>query len=412
MLKINWTQVGEGVRIALQALRANRMRSILTTLGILIGVVVVTVIISVIQGLNTYVSGELSALGTDNVYVSQYPWIINSWEEWLRVRNRPKLKQQHYEFIKEHTTLASAVSAEVATRRTVKYRNESVGGVIIYGTTPDYMILSDAMPETGRFFNDFETRQRRNICVIGWEIADKLYKEKDPIGERIKIGGQSFFIIGVMEKRGQLFDFSMDNNVLMPYTVFQKVFGKRRSLEIQAKAVSPDRVDDLNDELEELMRRARGLKVNEENNFNVNQQSQLLDVYNNLTKVLWIVLIGIGSIALLVGGIGIMNIMLVSVTERTREIGIRKAIGAKKGVILWQFLVESMFISSIGVVLGLAISILLAMAIKQSSPIPVDISAWVAFLGVGFTVSIGIFFGIYPASKAARLDPIEALRYE
>lgn len=412
MLKINWTQLGEGVTIALQALRANRLRSVLTTLGILIGVVVVTVIISVIQGLNSYVSGELSALGTDNVYIDQYPWFINSWDEWLRVRNRPKLEKKHYEFIKEHATLASAVSAEVATRRTVKYRGESLGSVIIYGTTPDYMILSDAVPETGRFFNDMETQQRRNVCVIGWEIADKLYKDQDPVGQRIKVGGQSFFIIGVMEKRGQLFDFSLDNNVLLPYTVFQKVFGKHRSLEIQAKAVSPDLVSDLKDQLEELMRRTRGLKVNQENNFNVNQQSQLLDVYNNLTKVLWIVLIGIGSIALLVGGIGIMNIMLVSVTERTREIGIRKAIGAKKGVILWQFLVESMFISSIGVILGLGISILLAMAIKKASPIPVDISAWVAFLGIGFTVSIGVFFGIYPASKAARLDPIEALRYE
>jgi putative ABC transport system permease protein len=215
-----------------------------------------------------------------------------------------------------------------------------------------------------------------------------------------------------MEERGELFDFSMDNNVMMPYTVFQKVFGKHRSLEIQAKAVKPEAVDDLQSELEELMRRARGLKVGQDNNFSINKQSNLMEVYKSLTQVLWIVLIGIGSIALLVGGIGIMNIMLVSVTERTREIGIRKAIGAKRRVILWQFLVESMFISSIGVVLGLLISIGLATLIKNASPIPVDISAWVAFLGVGFTVCIGVFFGIYPAFKAARMDPIEALRYE
>ncbi len=411
-MKVSWTEIGEGIRIALQALKANRMRSVLTTLGILIGVVVVTVIISVIQGMNTYVSGELSALGTDNVYISQYPWIINSWDDWLKVRNRPKIVKNHFEFIREYATLASAVSPEIATRRSVKYRNESLSGVIIYGTTPDYMILSDAMPEFGRFFTESETQQRRNVCVIGSEIADKLYKETDPIGKRIKIGGQSFFIVGIMEKRGQLFDFSMDNNVMMPFTVFQKVFGKHRSLEIQAKAIHPDRVDDLKDQLEELMRRTRGLKVGEENDFNINQQSQLLDVYNNLTKVLWIVLIGIGSIALLVGGIGIMNIMLVSVTERTREIGIRKAIGARKRVIMWQFLVESMFISSIGVILGMAISIGLALLVKKVSPIPVNISAWVAFLGIGFTVSIGIFFGLYPASKAAKLDPIVALRSE
>lgn len=411
-MKISWSEFGEGVRIALEALKANRLRSVLTTLGILIGVVVVTVIISVIQGLNTYVSGELSALGTDNVFVTKYPWMINSWEEWLRVRKRPDIEKKHFEFIREHTTLAEVVVPEVMTRRTVKYRTEDLGGVFIYGSTNDYPSSSNAVPQTGRFFNDTEINNRRSVCVIGKEVADKLYKDTDPLGKRIKIGGQSFRILGVMEERGQLFDFSMDNNVIIPYTVFLKVFGKNRSLEIQAKAISPDRVGNLRDELEELMRRARGLRVGEENDFSINEQSQLLDVYNNLTKVLWIVLIGIGSIALLVGGIGIMNIMLVSVTERTREIGIRKALGAKRQVILWQFLVESMFISSIGVAIGMLISIGIATLLKQVSPIPVNISAWVAFLGIGFTVSIGVFFGLYPASKAAKLDPIEALRYE
>jgi len=411
-MKISFSELGEGLKIALQALKTNKLRTILTTLGILIGVLVVTVIISVIQGMNTYVSGELSAIGTDNVFITRYPWMINSWEEWLRVRGRPRIDREHFEFIQEHATLTEVVSPEVATRRTVKYRNDDLDRVVIYGTTPGYMTLSDAMPEQGRFFNESEVHHRRNVCVIGYEIAEKLYKDMDPVGKRIKIGGHSFFILGVMEERGQMFDFSMDNNILIPYTVFQKTFGRHRSLEIQVKASDPKLVEELKDELEELMRRARGLKVGQENDFNINQQSQLLEVYNNLTRVLWIVLIGIGSIALLVGGIGIMNIMLVSVTERTREIGIRKALGAKRSVILLQFLVESMFISSIGVILGMLISIGLAMLIKKVSPIPVDISAWVALLGISFTVAIGVFFGLYPASKASRLDPIEALRYE
>lgn len=411
-MRITFSELGEGLKIALQALRANKLRTILTTLGILIGVLVVTVIISVIQGMNTYVSGELSAIGTDNVFITKYPWRNLSWEEWLKVRGRPDIKQKHFEFIQKHSGLSAVVAPEIATRRTVKYRNEDLDRVVIYGTTPGYMILSDAMPERGRFFNESEVHHRRNVCVIGKEVADKLYKDVDPIGKRIKIGGHSFFILGVMEERGQMFDFSMDNNILMPYTAFQKTFGRHRSLEIQVKASDPELIDEMTDELEELMRRARGLKVGQENNFDINQQSQLLDVYNNLTRVLWIVLIGIGSIALLVGGIGIMNIMLVSVTERTREIGIRKALGAKRKVILLQFLVESMFISSIGVILGMMISIGLALLIKQVSPIPVNISAWVAVLGISFTVAIGVFFGLYPASKASRLDPIEALRYE
>jgi len=411
-MKISLSEFSEGFRIATQALRANRLRSVLTTLGILIGVVVVTVIISVIQGMNNYVSGELSSLGTDNVFINRYPWMISTWEEWLRVRKRPRIDKSHFEFVQKYVTLAEVVVPEVTTRRTVKYRNESLERVMIYGTTGDYMVTNNAAPEFGRFFQNSEVQYRRNVCVIGREISDKLFENTNALGKRLKIGGHSFIIIGIMEERGKLFGFSLDNNVMIPYTTFQKTFGKHRSLELQAKAINTESVEELKYELEELMRRARGLKVGEENNFSINQQSQLLDVYNNITRVLYIVLIGIGSISLLVGGIGIMNIMLVSVTERTREIGIRKAIGAKRRVILWQFLVESMVISSIGVILGLAISIGLAALVKQATPIPVSISAWVAFLGVGFTVTIGVFFGLYPASKAAKLDPIAALRYE
>ena len=181
---------------------------------------------------------------------------------------------------------------------------------------------------------------------------------------------------------------------------------------IQVKAEDPERMDDMIDQLEGVMRRSRGLEVGQEDDFAINQQSQLMDIYNNLTGVLWIVLIGIGSISLIVGGIGIMNIMLVSVTERTREIGIRKALGARKRIIMWQFLVESMFISSIGVTLGVLVSMGLSMVVHSATHLPVHISTWVLFLAIGFTVTIGLFFGLYPASKAAKLDPIEALRYE
>ena len=406
------SEFGEGFQIALSALRTNRMRTILTTLGILIGVVVVTVIISVIQGLNTYVSGELSTFGTDNVYVNRFPWMITSYDEWVRVRNRKPITEEQFKFIQKFSTLAKVVVPEIWTGRPVKYRNETLEGVGIGGSTEDYMVTGNAVPELGRFFNPAEINNRRNVCVLGWEVSDNLFKDKNPLGERVKVGGHPFTILGVLEKRGQIFGHSMDNNVIIPYTVFQKLYGSRRSLDLQVKAQDPDQVPDLVGELEGLMRRARGLEAGEENDFAINQQSQLMDVYNNLTRVLWIVLIGIGSIALLVGGIGIMNIMLVSVTERTREIGIRKAIGAKSRIIMWQFLVESMFISSIGVSIGLLISVGIATLVKQQSPIPVHLSTWIIFLGIGFTVSIGMFFGIYPATKAARLDPIDALRYE
>ena len=411
-MKIPWSEFGEGFRIALQALKTNRLRSILTTLGIMIGVMVVTVVISVIQGINTYISGEFSVLGSDNVYVAQYPWMISSWEDWLKVKNRPRIEKKHFEFIEKYITTAEVVVPDINSRRTVKYGKKSLDRVRIEGTTDGFLSANNVLPEYGRFFNVTEVQYRRNVCVIGKDVVDNVFENVDPLGKRLKIAGISFLVLGVMEERGKIFGQSMDTNVMIPYTVLQKYFGRRRSFDIQAKAIHPDMINELKYELEELMRRARGLAIGEKNDFSINQQSQLMDAYNNLTKVLWVVLIGIGSIALLVGGIGIMNIMLVSVSERTREIGIRKALGAKRRVILWQFLLESMVISSVGVIIGMGISISIAMFIKDVLHFPVNISAWVAFMGIAFTASIGIFFGLYPASKAAKLDPIEALRYE
>jgi putative ABC transport system permease protein len=213
-------------------------------------------------------------------------------------------------------------------------------------------------------------------------------------------------------KKGQIFGESQDNTAIIPYTVFEKHYGRKNYMTILVKPKDPRQLEALIDQLMGLMRRIRGLEAGKPDDFAINQQSQLMDLYNQLTRVLWIVLIGIGSISLVVGGIGIMNIMLVSVTERTREIGIRKAIGAKRRIIMWQFLVESMFISGIGVLLGILVSIAIALVVRKTTPLPVNISTWVLFLGVGFTVAIGLFFGLYPASKAAQLDPIVALRYE
>jgi len=411
-MMFTWSEIGEGLRIAYQALRANRLRTILTTLGILIGIIVVTVIISVIQGLNSYVSGEISGLGADTVYISRMPWIINSYEDFLKYQKRRRITADQYEAIKDKVRLAKAVAPELTSRSTLKYRSKSLERVIVTGTSEDYITTANVVPEYGRFFTSEEVYLRRSVCLIGSEVAEKLFEDDDPLGRRIKIGAHAFLIVGILEERGQMFGFSLDNMALIPYSVFQKVFGSRRSFEIQAKASDPEIMDELIDELTGLMRRIRSIEAGRSNDFSINQQSQLMDMYRNMTRVLWIVLIGIGSIALLVGGIGIMNIMLVSVSERTREIGIRKAIGAKRRIIMWQFLVESMLISGIGVTIGIGISMALAMLIRSVSPIPVNISTWVLFLGIGFTITIGMFFGIYPASKAARLDPVEALRYE
>lgn len=411
-MKFTWSEIGEGLRIAYQAMRANKMRTILTTLGILIGIIVVTVIISVIQGLNAYVSGEISGLGADTVYISRMPWIIQNYEEFLKYQKRHRITADQYDELRKHVTLAEAVAPELMSGRMMKYKSNSIDRVFITGTTESYTVTSNVQPDVGRFFSDQEVHLRRAVCLIGVEVAENLFEDEDPIGKRLKIGSYPFTVIGILEERGQMFGFSMDNMAIIPYSVFQKYFGSRRSVDMQVKAKDPQAVDALIDELTGIMRRIRGIEAGRPDDFSINQQSQLMDLYRNMTQVLWIVLIGIGSIALLVGGIGIMNIMLVSVSERTWEIGIRKAVGAKRRIIMWQFLVESILISGIGVTIGIAISVAIALLIRSASPIPVNISASVAFLGIGFTVTIGLFFGLYPASKAARLDPIVALRHE
>jgi putative ABC transport system permease protein len=404
--------IWEGVKIAFEALKAYKLRSILTTLGIVIGVTTVITIVALIQGLNKAFTSEISALGTDTLYISKWPWMMNG-DDWLKFRNRPNVTIQEAEEVKAVATMVRAVAPALQTRRTIKYGDKSLERVSIVGTSEDYSVTANASPAEGRFITDSDVHHHRAVVVIGAEVAAKLFENEDPLGKRVTISGRKFRVVGVLEKRGSMFDFNMDILAIMPIGAFQSAFGAtRRWVEIQVKVKNPDLVEEAEYELTGIMRRVRGLPAIKESNFAINKQSMLMDAYNNLTRVLWAVAIGVGAISLLVGGIGIMNIMLVSVTERTREIGIRKAIGARKSDILWQFLIESMMICAMGVTLGILLAVGLAKLIAAFTPLPAAITLWVAILGLVFVVFIGLFFGIYPAGKAARLNPIEALRYE
>ncbi|MBN1561808.1 ABC transporter permease [candidate division KSB1 bacterium] len=407
-----FSYIGESLKLAIEALRSYKMRSILTTLGIVIGVTTVIAIVALIQGLNKSFANQISAIGTTTLYVQKFPWVMND-RQFFTYRNRPNIRVSDAEQLKEMSKLAVAVAPTLATRQTIKYKDRTLESVIVFGSTADYMETSNVVPEFGRFLTETDVKHRRSLCVIGSEVADKLFPDSDPLGQRILVGGRRYKVIGIAEKKGSMFGQNLDQMIIIPVGVFQTAFGARwRSVDIEVKVATPEMLEDAEIELTGIMRRIRGLKSNEEENFAINKQSQLMETYKSLTGTLWAVAIGVGAISLLVGGIGIMNILLVSVTERTREIGIRKALGARRSDIMVQFLIESLVICAIGVTIGVALAIGLAKLIASTTPLPASITAWVAFLGLVFVVTIGLFFGIYPARKAARLNPIEALRYE
>lgn len=396
--------------MAFSSLRANKMRSILTTLGIMIGVTTVITILTLINGLDSAFSEQISNLGSDNLYVSKLPWAAGM--DYFKYRNRKDITTKEANAIAEQATLVRAIAPMAWTRRTVKHKNQSVNGVSINGTNDQYKDVANAYPEFGRFMTAFEVKHRRNVCVLGWEVATKLFKEETPLDKKVYIGGFPFRVVGVLEKRGDILGENLDANIYIPLGAFYKIFGTRRSLLLRIKVVDAALIEEAKDELRGILRRVRKVPPEKEDDFAINQQDMLTSLYNSLTAGLYAVAVGIGAISLLVGGIGIMNIMLVSVTERTREIGVRKAIGARKRDVLWQFLVESVVISAVGGIIGISLGFLLGKLIEGISPIPAGISIFSITVGLGFSSAVGIFFGLYPATKAARLDPIEALRYE
>ncbi|MBO8130182.1 MAG: ABC transporter permease [Candidatus Marinimicrobia bacterium] len=400
----------ENIKIALQALLANKMRTFLTTLGIIIGVLTIVSVASIISGLNKGFAEQISNIGSNILYINRYPWIIM--DDWYKYRNRPRITLKEAEFIKSHSQYAEAVAPTTSTSSTLKYMNNSLEDISITGITYEENLVDNFELEEGRYFTPIEIDRKRQVAIIGYEIKEKLFENDDPIGKKIHIGNQKFTVIGVRKKRGKIFGESIDVVVYIPLRTLYAKFGQRRSLQIRVKVKNPDMINDTIEELRFWMRTARALKPSDPDNFSINRQELLLQTYKRLTSGLYIAALGIGTLSLLVGGIGIMNIMLVSVTERRKEIGIRKAIGAKRRTIIAQFLIESSTLCTIGGLIAVILSYFISLLIDKLTPFPASVPLWSVIGGIIFSSFVGIFFGLYPAARAAKMNPIEALRYE
>jgi len=403
----------EAFRLALAAIKANKSRGILTTLGIIIGIVAVATTMTAANGLANNFKESISAVGTDVFHVSKMPWIIQG--NFFEYRNRPNLKLKDAQKLKRRLTDAVAIDPTTGTRKNIKYESNVMEAVNVFGTSDKYIVVRDGLPESGRFLTPIDVQYKKMVCVIGIEIKERLFKNVNPINKKIKIGWYKFRVVGVMEKRGSAGFFggpNFDNQVFLPITTFEKYFGgSHRNYTISVKAPSQATMADFEYELIGEMRKIRKLKPTQKDNFALNTMDTLIDAYNNVMGVVVLIGLGITGISLFVGGIGVMNIMFVSVTERTREIGVRKAIGAKKKSILIQFLFEAATICMIGGVIGVILSFGVAALINQYV-MPASVSMPIVLVALFISILTGVISGFIPAFRASRLNPIEALRYE
>ena len=407
----------EVFRMAIDSLRAHKLRSFLTILGIVIGVMTVIGMVSIIQGLNKSFLSELQAAGSDMIVIRKNEGIQmgrQSEEE----RTRKDLTFDDVKAIEAGAPLVKAVAVSVYVSVfdpvEVKYRNAKSDNAMVIGMNEKWpVVMSLYLPQLGRFITESEVTRTARVCVLGSELADILFPTTNPVGKEIRVGPEAFTVIGVLSKRGQMFGQSRDNFVGLPITTLMKYFSyEKDGLEIMASPRQSEMLGETIEQITSVLRQRRKVPYGKPNDFAVMTQDTLVDLYNQLTGAAYLVMIVISSIGLLVGGIGVMNIMLVSVKERTREIGIRKAIGARSGDILKQFLIEAVFLTGTGGLIGVLAGFGIALIVRAATPLPAAVSPWSVVLGLSVSATIGLFFGIVPAQKAAHMDPIVSLRYE
>jgi putative ABC transport system permease protein len=404
-------QVFESLKIALAAIWANKLRSFLTVLGNIVAVTSIIAVVSLVQGIDDYVSDAIvSDLGVGTFQVQRFG-IIRSEEDFEKVAGNPLITEKDAAAVRK-ASLVKSVMTQANSSAEVRYKDRSIESVSVYSVSRDYAEFGGYKIERGRLVTPMEIDRKRPVAIIGWDVADKLFPDEDPLEKIISVAGSHVRVVGVNEKKGSIFGSSQDQFALIPIGLGAKLFGARQRIEVTAKPADPKETDRAMEEATVELRIQRRLKPSRQNNFGIVTSDTFLGMFRQITAGIFGVLIGVVALSLVVGGIVIMNIMLMVVSERTAEIGLRKALGARRRHIVWQFLIESVALSTMGGVVGTLLGFGAAWLVTKFTPMPASVHIYSVLMGIGMTAVVGLFFGLYPSIKAARLDPIEALRRE
>jgi putative ABC transport system permease protein len=405
-----FVEIKENIAISYKAIIAHKMRSFLATLGIVIGITAVTLMQTAIEGINRAFESSIAAVGADVLYVQKFEWFGR--QDFEYYRNRKDITMLNFDYVKRNSLTADAISPSVGSMQTLQYGSLNLEGVFVIGTTDEYKKTLSLNMDDGRFFTAKESEGGYPVCLIGMDVKNAFFQNVNPIGKDIKVASYSFRVIGVLEKQGSMLGlFSLDNRIIIPIERFFKIFGTKRSLTINVKATDVKNLDETKEEISSIMRKARKVPLGKTDDFGVNQQSAFRDTYDQLTFLIKIIGLLITSLSLVVGSVGIANIMFVSVKERTKEIGIRKAIGARRRTILLQFLIESSIICLFGGIIGISIAFPISLLIN-ALVLPTAMPLWVVILGIFISLLFGVLAGFFPAFNASKMDPVDSLRYE